>query len=307
MRNVTAWKLRGPVHTLRTEHANWDDTHSNWFPPRGVSVISFRPDGQPSDEESHNADGSISRWNFQYDDNGRVLEEQWRKNDEPTFRIVHGYDADGRLAETYHVSNDGVSRLAEQHQYDETGRRTKVQFFEPARPDHPALYGVDGSAAAYPAPGAVTCTTLCDERHLPYEATFRDADGVMVMRIEILRNDAGRVVHEVARYGEESPFLHGTPNMSPDERTQFSAILSQLFAEHVHAETTYAYDERGRVIEEVRRMGSLSEARTTRMYDDDDHDDPIEMFSVDKRRGANMTESGGLQTNGEDRSHKTKY
>ena len=45
--------LRGPVHTMRTETAEWDAATESWKPPEGYELITFRPDGNASQSESH--------------------------------------------------------------------------------------------------------------------------------------------------------------------------------------------------------------------------------------------------------------
>ncbi len=40
--------LRGPVHTMRTETAEWDAATESWKPPEGYELITFRPDGNAS-------------------------------------------------------------------------------------------------------------------------------------------------------------------------------------------------------------------------------------------------------------------
>lgn len=228
MRNLVGWKLRGRVHTLRTEHADWDNVHQIWLPPQGTTLVTFRPDGQVSDEERRNPDDSLTHSHSIYDEKGRLIEEQWRKDNEPPFRIVHVYDDDGRLSEMFYISKEGHSRLAERHQYDATGRKTKIQFFDPAA-GQSAGYGAEGSQLGYPAPNATTCTTLYDDQQLPYEATCRDGNGAVVLTVEITRDERGHVVREVARFGAESPFAKRAADIEDDERGQLAAVLAQVF------------------------------------------------------------------------------
>jgi hypothetical protein len=79
MSDLTSRKMRGPVRTLRKEHAEWDSSQGTWQVPRGVSTVTFRRDGQVSEGESHNPDGSVARWARVYDGAGRIIEEQsWK-------------------------------------------------------------------------------------------------------------------------------------------------------------------------------------------------------------------------------------
>ena len=58
MSDLARWKVRGPVRTLRNEHAEWDPSQDTWRAPRSFSTVTFRHDGQVSDRECHNPDGS---------------------------------------------------------------------------------------------------------------------------------------------------------------------------------------------------------------------------------------------------------
>jgi hypothetical protein len=54
------------------------------------------------------------------------------------------------------------------------------------------------------------------------------------------------------------------------------------------------------MIEQTTRMGTMSEHRTTRMYDDEDHDEPVATSGLRTTRAAHMSESGEVQTTEEE-------
>jgi hypothetical protein len=176
MSDLKQWEMHGPVRTLRKELAEWNPDLGGWQPPRGLTILAFRPDGQLSESEYHNPDGSVVRRARVYGDSGRVTEDQWWTNDVLTNRVLHMYDVDGRPASSVAVDADGTEREAELCRYDDLGRKTKVVFLRV--PEHSAAnfsHGVEGTDAAYPAPGATTSTTTYDERELPSEVSFHDA------------------------------------------------------------------------------------------------------------------------------------
>src|SRR4051812_43750578 len=117
MTDVTGWKLRGPVHTLRREHAEWDGSRQAWKAPRGGSTVTFRHDGQAAEEASHNPDGAIARSARLYDDAGRIIEVQSWMNEGSRSRVLYSYDPLGRLAEAVGVAPDGTRRAAETCRY----------------------------------------------------------------------------------------------------------------------------------------------------------------------------------------------
>jgi len=97
MGNLTQWKLRGPVRTLRTHFAEWNAEIADWHPLKKRYVAAFRPDGQLSKSEHHNPDGSISTEVDEYDERGRRVETRWYADDVLKMRALHAYDAADRV------------------------------------------------------------------------------------------------------------------------------------------------------------------------------------------------------------------
>src|SRR5438128_11822328 len=181
MTDLAEWKVRGAVRTLRKEFAEWDPSHNAWQPPRGVSTVTFRPDGQLSASEFHNPDGSVARWARAYDDGGRVIESQFWTDDGPRSRRLYSYDAEGRLTAAVDVAPDGTQRQVETCRYDSAGRKTKLTVLPVSRADRSiSTYGVGGTELSYGAPGAATLTVAYDHRELPTEASFHDANSGLV-------------------------------------------------------------------------------------------------------------------------------
>lgn len=251
--------FRGPVRTVQTQFAEWDPESGDWQPLRTRAVESFRRDGQLGETEYHNPDGSTSRHIRIYDDSGRLTEEQWRPHDVLTKRSLHTYDAQGRPASLRTVDADGTERETERYRYDDRGRKTKVALLvAPERGGANAVhYGIEGTDTAYSAPGATTSITSYDERGLPSEVSFVDAQGATVSRVLFSRDGDGRLLSERL-----------------ESMTELTA-----FEDRTVLVATYAYDEKGRQNEIVRRLGQLAEDRTTLRYDD--FDNPVEQVCVD--------------------------
>jgi hypothetical protein len=83
MSDLATWNVHGPVHTLRTEHAEWDLSLERWQAARYFTLVRFHPDGRISESESHNPDGSISRSSYAYDAVGRMQEARFGMNSDP--------------------------------------------------------------------------------------------------------------------------------------------------------------------------------------------------------------------------------
>lgn len=298
MSDLNRWEMHGPVRTLRTHFAEWNPDIGDWRPLKSRAVVTFRPDGQLSKSEYHNPDGSVVRHARVYTESGRLTEDQWWTNDVLTNRVLHTYGVDGRPASSIAVDADGTEREAELSRYDDVGRKTKVVFLRVpesnAASGSPSSggthYGVEGTDAAYPAPGATTNTTTYDERELPSEVSFHDANRALVCRVVFSRDRDGRVQSERLQFDRPGTLFGQAVdvNVPTDERESLAELLTAAFEDLTFSLATYAYDEKGRRRERVRRIGQLSEERVTFRYDD--YDNPVEQVTVDLSRDMRIDE-----------------
>jgi hypothetical protein len=296
MSDLARWELRGPVRTLRTQFAEWNPETADWSPLKTRFVATFRADGQLSEIEHHNPDGSVPREVRVYDDAGRLTEDQWWSNDVLTRRVVHTYDVGARSASAVTVDVDGTKHETERCQYDENGRKTKVVFLPVpetsgatcATGSCGTMYGVEGTDVAYSAPGATTSTTIYDEHERPSEVVFHDASNALVSRVVFSRYQDGRVLSERMEFASPGGLLGPAMdvNMPSDERASLMELLKAVFEDHTFSLATYAYDEKGHRVETVRRMGTLSEERVTVRYDD--FGNPVEEVRSDVNREMRM-------------------
>jgi hypothetical protein len=296
MSDLGRWELRGLVRTLRTQFAEWNPETGDWWPLKNRFVAMFRPDGQLSEIEHHNPDGSVPREVRVYDEAGRLTDDQWWSNDVLTRRVVHTYDIGGRPASAVTVDVDGTKREAELCRYDENSRKTKVVFLPVPESSGAScstgscgtVYGVEGTDVAYSAPGATTSNTTYDEHERPSEVTFHDANDALVSRVVFSRDQYGRVLSERMEFAGPRGLLGPAidANVATDERASLMKLLNAVFEDHTFSLATYAYDEKGRRIETVRRMGRLSEERVTVRYDD--FDNPVEQVRLDVSRDMRM-------------------
>jgi YD repeat-containing protein len=292
MSDLAKYKVHGPVATLRTEHAAWDFAREEWQPARGLVITSFRPDGSVSASDFHNPDGSIVHTRWAYDDAGRLMESNFQLNDGPIEgRTLYFYDDIGRHVRTVELVRDGTPADSESCTYDAAGRKTKVRFLG-AVGRKVSGYGVEGSEQAYPAPGATTMTTSYDERGLPGKVVFQDANGNMVTQVAFVRDGAGRLLSEEVHLGGRSAFPELLEKAPPGERDRMAALIQKVWGGPFSA-TTYAYDAQGRMVERVRRSGTLRDERTTYRYED--RDDPAAATTENRNREARLDESGGVE------------
>ncbi len=297
MSEVAGVKVRGPVQTCRHEVSEWDRERETWRAPQFLTIVTFRPDGQVSEGESHNSNGSIARWAHAYDDEGRLTEVRLWTDDGPRSSVVHAYDQAGRSTGSMHVAPDGTRREAEICNYDSAGRKTKTIFLPDLGTSQPGTqvavvgYGID------------------DDSDDTDEAVFYDVNQRLIHRVVRSRDQDGRVLRVAVHFGGETPFPDfpgALDKVPPEERAKMATLIAQLFADRTFASIDYAYDDKGRVVEKTMRMGALSEERTTSRYND--RDDPIDEISEHHSRSAGMDGDGVVQTTEEaPRTQHTRF
>lgn len=254
---------------------------------RGLVATSFRADGAVSASDFHNPDGSIAHSEWVYDDAGRLMESSFQFGAGPIDRTVYSYDGAGRHVGTVQLSHDGTRIESETCTYNEAGQKTKVRFLG-AGPAN-ATYGIEGSEQFYPARGATTMSTTYDNRDFPRKVVFQDANGNNVTQVAFVRDDGGRLLREEMHGTEESPFAELLEKTPPEERGRMATLIKSVWG-GPFAHTTYAYDAQGRMVERLRRMGTLGEDRATYRYED--RDEPIEETTEHRSREAGLDENG---------------
>ncbi len=169
---------------------------------------------------------------------------------------------------------------------------------------------VEGSAALVGASGAATMTTTYDDHGQPAEVLIHNAAHLLLRRMIYTRDSAGRLVREEVHLGEGPVFPDFEDRMkdlpAEDRERLEAAVRNILSQENGLSTTTYFYDEKGRQVERIMRMGLLSDHRTTFHFDD--HDNPIEELSEENSRDMGIDEQGYPQPSSET-SHKqhTRY
>jgi hypothetical protein len=277
--------LHGPVRTVRTHFAEWNPDIDDWRALKSRAVVSFRPDGKIQNMEYYDPDGSVVRQVRVYEHEGRITEEQWWVNDVLTNRVLHTYDAQGRQASSKTIDPHGAEREVDVYRYDNEGRKTKVSLLALPKSNAASYsgtscgihYAVEGTDFACSVPGATTSTTGYDERERPSQVTFYDANHGVVCRVVFSRDTTGRVLSERMEFNRFGAMLGPAIDASMPSDEQASLITA--LEANTFLLATYAYDEKGRRVASVRRMGQLSEERVTVRYDE--LDNPVEQVTVD--------------------------
>ena len=283
------WKVHGPVASLKSELAEWDLELQYWKPVMHFTVTSFRPDGAITSTDGYNPDGSIARSRWICDPSSRLIECNSWMNDEPQHRTLYFYEEAGRHVRTVSLAEDGTETDTEVCSYDAEGKRTKVSplAFRAGNVN----YSIEGTDMGLGAPGATRMVTNYDEHDLPVRVVFEDGNQKTVREVILKRDNEGRLVHLETRMGAQPSFSCGGEPVSSEADAAISLLMQAL--QGAFTSTTFAYDNRGRLVERTGSMFNLGGDRTTYRYGDGD--DPIEEICEHTSREANLDDGGALQ------------
>ena len=147
--------------------------------------------------EYHHRKPDGCEWISTYDAGGRALKTETRLATGSVSTTVYHYDQDGRLQRTAAQAGDGAETALQTLTYDDQ-HNTKTQVFHsvPAQHNLALLFSVEGTDAAFAAPGTTSVTTLYDDHDRPAETLFRDAEQRVLSRVILRYDDAGRLVEE---------------------------------------------------------------------------------------------------------------
>ena len=271
--------LHGPVQTVRVETAQLKEQEGQiveepWF----AHTIVFNPDGQIVEQVNRNPDGTEWRSVNDYSDSGKLLATRhYEPSGALTSELRYIYDEKGRLVAEQTLTGDGKTATPTIYAYDSDGRRIKIQEFDLAA-DANVLIGIEGTETSIGAGGAKRIETRYDERDEAVEVKVFNAEGGIISRIEITRDERGNPLEETQYVGDILPFGHclteacppeETVEMTGEQRAEIEAEMARMFApgtvmsKHVHR-----YDEEGRLVESRLTMMGMEANRRTFAYDE---------------------------------------
>jgi hypothetical protein len=305
-------RLRGPVHTMRTETTEWDAATASWKPPSGYQLFTFRTDGDASHTESRYGEGT-SHTAYVYDAGARLTAIESRSNSSPKTRMEFRYDDSGRPVETTLIGPDGTRQQAETFTYDRNGRKTRVQYRGfgglPDDVDHESQgwqrFVPHGSE---PMPSPIT-TVVYDAGNRPTEVLIHNASHELQYRVTLTRDQQGRLLTADTTFAGISALLPGVEkeieNASVEDRAKMEAMLEATFERQTFLSVRFSYDSAGRLAEETFRMGTLMEEVKTYRYDKSGA--LVEEASVTRSQTIDGDGPEVRAKAGEEQGHRTGY
>jgi hypothetical protein len=213
-----------------------------------VTVLEFRSDGSLERHWYRNPPPNSSEWTnfYDYSSANQLTTERAEQDGKITITKLFEYDSAGRISRIIVPDKNGQQRVSETYSYDTDGRKKKILYIDPELPSEGCgtMFGLDGTDAAYSAPGAASITSIYDEHDRPIEHLFHDGGGELITRIHLRHDERGNLVEEVCAHQKLPSEMLG--QISPEQRE----AVRMLFTFRRH----HRYDEQDRRIETSTKM-----------------------------------------------------
>src|SRR5271167_547315 len=223
-------------------------------------------------------DGRKYSTTTEYSPDGRLLTMRSTNSDGSEWVSTQTYDADGRLTkiasgQASEPSTESLFSYA--YSYDEQGRKTIIQTFDPDTLKRAQKTSYMGSAwdaavrAGIGVPVGGNIITICNSNDQPTEAQLRDGQGRIVTRIVRSYDANGRLIEE--KQIQENPALmfaatsgiEGQPQATAAQLEAINKAMKQMMGGRNGTGTSYSYDAQGRVTEMRERNFAFDKVTTT--------------------------------------------
>jgi YD repeat-containing protein len=231
----------------------------------------YSPDGRLLTIRNTNSDGTGWIKTQTYDPDGRLTKTTWGKVGEPGDESLYAYDGIGRLLS---ITSRPEKSGRIDFQYDEQGRKTSIQSFDPetllkAQKTVFAVPAWDAALAGGGVPVGGNIITSYNGKDLPTEVQLRDGQGRIVTRIVRTYDANGRIIEE--KQIQENPALYfadrfgleGRPQPPAAQLEAMNTAMKQMMGGRNGTGTAYSYDAQGRVTEKRERNFVFDKVTTT--------------------------------------------
>jgi YD repeat-containing protein len=260
--------LRGPVRTC-IEESNLP------YGGKYSTTREYSPDGRLLATHAPNSDGSEWLSTRTYHADGRLAKISSGKVGGPVSETLYAYDEAGRLLS---ITNSPEEGGRTDFRYDEQGRKTTIQTFDPKtldRAERTIFSGSPWDAAAMAGVGVPVggkIITIYDQYDQPAEAQIRDAQDRIVNRHVRTYDANGRVAEEKPIWENPSllmleKFPDEQRQMSQEQIAQLNKTMGAFLVGKSPAGTTYTYDSQNRITN-VHERNMVFERTTTTIYND---------------------------------------
>lgn len=270
--------LKGPVKSVRVETAEFEERDGQIVEKPWLSYsTTFNQDGWIIEQVNRNPDGSEWRTVNDYSDAGKLQATRaYDASSLPSSEVRYIYDDELRLVSEQHHNPDGIITTPTRYAYDQ-GRKVKIEDFDFSRESN-VMIGVEGTNTCISAADAKRVETHYNDQGEAVALRVFHTDGMVVSRIEIVRDALGNPLEEIQYVGDVFP-LHPCASgscsteevagLTEEQKVEVAKEIAQLFSpgtpmsNHAHR-----YDTKGRLVESKLTMMGMEARHQTYTYDD---------------------------------------
>ena len=256
--------------TARLEEQDGQLTEKPWL----SHTITFNRDGSLNEQVNHNPDGSEWRTVNYYSDSGKLLATRgYDSSGVLCSEVKYTYDDEGRLITEQYLTQDGRVTTPTTYTYDSEGRKIKIQEYDFSG-EADVIIGIEGTNTSVSAAEARRIETRYDGQGQAVEVNAFNADGALVSRVEVIRNEMGNPVEETQYVGDGFRLTPCASNSCSREETAplieaQKAEVTRLFSQDTSmSKQTHRYDTDERLVESKLTIMGMEASHQTITYDD---------------------------------------
>ncbi|HSB27497.1 MAG TPA: hypothetical protein VLE19_06575, partial [Pyrinomonadaceae bacterium] len=268
----------GPVKSVRVETAEFEERDGQIVEKPWMSdSTTFNQDGWIIEQVNRNPDGSEWRTVNEYSDAGTLQATRaYDASGLPSSEVRYIYDDELRLVSEQHHNPDGTITTPTRYAYDQ-GRKVKIEDFDFSQESN-VLIGVEGTNTCISAADAKRVETRYDDQGEAVAVTVFDSDGMVVNRIEIVRDALGNPLEEIQYVGDVFPLsacasgscsTEEVAGLTEEQKAEIAKKIAQLFSRGTPmSKHAHRYDTKGRLVESKLTTMGMEASHQTYTYDD---------------------------------------
>src|SRR5688572_218190 len=181
--------LRGAVESMLVETAQFQVqagqiSEKPWFSHR----TTFNQDGWLTEQVNRNPDGSEWRTASEYSDSNKLLRTMsYEVSGALVGEVRYIFDAEERLVEEQHITQDGKVTTPTTYTYDIGGGKIKIQELNFSAVGN-VMVGIEGTSTSIGAGEVKRIETRYDDRDEAVEVKVFNTAGSLISRVEITRD-----------------------------------------------------------------------------------------------------------------------
>ncbi|MBA2338937.1 MAG: hypothetical protein H0V88_00955 [Pyrinomonadaceae bacterium] len=272
--------LGGHVKSIHVATAEFKEENDQFVEKPWFSrAVTFDREGNIIEYINRNPDGTEWRTVNDYSVEGKLLTTRsYDPSGQPGGGVNYVYDSEGRLIAEQIIAPDGALHTPTTYSY-EAGYKVKTQISEFEESDDVGmLIGIEETNTSIGVRSAKRIETRYDERDKATEIKIYNADGALVARVEIKRDERGNPLEETQYIGDVVSFTpcasdscsaEQETELTEEQKAELETEVAEMFAPGaVMSKQIHKYDRAGRLVESTLTMMGMNAGRQTFGYDE---------------------------------------